>query len=508
MSKGKRYEATQPKLNMKKVFAVLIAIIVIIMFIYIITGAFSSKDKSTNKITGKNYFASFKDNKWGVIDSNGDTVIEPSYQEMIIVPDEKTDVFLCTYDVNYSTGEYKTKALNSKNEEIYTQFDNIEALQNKDNNSLWYEENVLRVQKDGKYGTIDLTGKEILPIQYEEITPIMGIKNALKIKKDGKYGIAGDDGKIVIEPKYEDITNLGKDNLSGYIVKDDSGKYGIVDYSAKTVLECKYDEVYKIYGNDLYVVKESNQNKLVNKSGEIVLEKGFDEITEILKSQDSGFIFKLNNKYGVMKQSGEVILKPEYDYLKEAKTDVLISKQGDKYSIIDLSGQKKMEQEYENISYQESADMYIAEKENFESDIINGNYEIKLSGILLEFNTDKTYIKMKIDDQTKYYNFDFQEKKESDIFTNNTLFLNKQNGKYGFVDKDGKQIVGCEYDDATEQNSYGFAGIKKDGKWGVIDSTGKVIQEPIYDLENYLIIDFIGRWHLGEDIYMNYYNQL
>ena len=78
---------------MKKVFAVIIALIVIIMFIYIITGAFSSKDKTSNKLTVKNYFASYKDNKWGVIDSNGDTVIDPSYQEMIIVPDEKTDVF-------------------------------------------------------------------------------------------------------------------------------------------------------------------------------------------------------------------------------------------------------------------------------------------------------------------------------------------------------------------------------------------------------------------------------
>ena len=26
--------------------------------------------------------------------------------------------------------------------------------------------------------------------------------------------------------------------------------------------------------------------------------------------------------------------------------------------------------------------------------------------------------------------------------------------------------------------------------------------------DNYLLIDFIGRWHLGTDINMNYYNQL
>ena len=64
------------------------------------------------------------------------------------------------------------------------------------------------------------------------------------------------------------------------------------------------------------------------------------------------------------------------------------------------------------------------------------------------------------------------------------------------------------YDDATKQNTYGYAGVKKDGKWGAIDNKGNLIQEPTYNLEDYLKIDFIGRWHLGKDLNMNYYNQL
>ena len=88
-----------------------------------------------------------------------------------------------------------------------------------------------------------------------------------------------------------------------------------------------------------------------------------------------------------------------------------------------------------------------------------------------------------------------------------TVLKFKKDGKYGFVDKNGKVIVDYIYDDATEQNDYGFAGVKKDGKWGAIDSTGAVIQEPTYNLDNYLLVDFIGRWHLGTDINMNYYNQ-
>ena len=108
MSRGKRYD-TEPKLNMKKVFAVIIAIIVIIMFVIIIKGLLT-KDTITGKISSKSYFTAYKDNKWGVIDSDGNTVIDPSYKEMIVVPNSKKGVFICTYDTNYENGEYKTKA--------------------------------------------------------------------------------------------------------------------------------------------------------------------------------------------------------------------------------------------------------------------------------------------------------------------------------------------------------------------------------------------------------------
>ena len=92
MSRGRRYDS-EPKLNMKKVFAVVIAIVVIIMFIFIIKGLLS-KDTTSGKITTKNYFASYKDNKWGVINSNGEIVIDPAYQEMIVIPNSKNAIFI------------------------------------------------------------------------------------------------------------------------------------------------------------------------------------------------------------------------------------------------------------------------------------------------------------------------------------------------------------------------------------------------------------------------------
>ena len=303
---------------------------------------------------------------------------------------------------------------------------------------------------------------------------------------------------------------MGEDNKSGYIVKNESGKYGIVDYSDTTVLQCEYDEITQIHGNDMYVVTKAGKQVLVNKDGTEAMKSAsnYSTIEAVLKTESAGVIITKGGKYGVINLNGQTIIEPKYDELKEAKSGIFIYKKNGKYGIIDASGNERISAQYTNITYQESADMYIAEKENFESDIIDSNFDVELTGMLIEFNSEDGYIKIKNQDDVQYYNFKYEEKKDTEIFANHTLFLKKQNGKYGFVDKQGNVVVDYQYDDATEQNDYGFAGIKKDGKWGSIDSKGTIVQEPIYNLDSYLLVNFIGRWHLGEDLNMNYYNQL
>lgn len=504
-ARGRRYEH-EPKLNLKKVFAVLIAIAVLIMFIFIIKGILS-KGEDKGKITSQSYFTVFKDNKWGVINSSGETIISPSYEEMIIIPDSKKDVFVCTYDVDYETGEYKTKVLNSKNNEIYTDYEQIEAIQNNDNiNNVWYEENILRVKKDGKYGLINLDGKQILNTDYDEITAISGIKNSLKTKKDGKCGIVNTEGTTIIENKYADITNLGKDDKAGFIVEEDNGKYGVVSYTGTQVLDNKYDKIEKIHANDMYVISEGNKQKLINKDGSVVLESGYDKIKTLLTKKENGIIYEKDGKFGVMNLSGETTISADNEDLQEARDGIFIAKRNGKYGIIDLNNDVKVEFKYSSAAYNEKADIYILE-EDANSTILNSNFETKLTGILNELNEEKGYIKIRVSDEYKYYNFKFEEKQAKDVFTSNTLFLSKKDGKYGYVDKDGKVVVDYKYDDAKEQNSCGFAAVKKDGKWGAIDNKGNVAVDTIYDLENYLEIDFIGKWHLGQDLNLNYYIQ-
>ena len=110
MSRGRRYDG-EAKLNYKKVFAVVIAIIVIIIAI-IAVKKLLTKAKNTKPLEKVSYYALYSDNKWGILGTDGKTIVEPMYQEMPIIVDSDKDVFLCTYDINEEDGTYKTKAIN------------------------------------------------------------------------------------------------------------------------------------------------------------------------------------------------------------------------------------------------------------------------------------------------------------------------------------------------------------------------------------------------------------
>ena len=169
MGKGKRYNGAEHKLNIKKVIAVIIALLVIIMFAVIISKLLKPSSKLQEKTVAKTYFSAFTNNKWGVINSNGEEVITPSYDEMVIVPNKEKAVFIVTYDTDYANGTYKTKAVNEKNEQLFTDYsEGVEAIQNYDSqNNLWYEKTCLKVKKSGKYGLIDFSGKILLPAEYD-----------------------------------------------------------------------------------------------------------------------------------------------------------------------------------------------------------------------------------------------------------------------------------------------------------------------------------------------------
>lgn len=184
-SRGRRYD-TEPKLNIKKVIGVLVALAVLVMIIFSIINLVK---KSGEKVEVKTYtyYTAYDNGNFGVINNDGQVVIDVAYDEIVAIPNHSKPIFICTYDVNDEDGTYKTKALNEKNEEILTGYDKIEAIDNFDSKqNIWYEDNVLRVSKNGKYGLIDFDGKEILACEYDEITALNGVQSNFLVKKRRK----------------------------------------------------------------------------------------------------------------------------------------------------------------------------------------------------------------------------------------------------------------------------------------------------------------------------------
>lgn len=506
MGDGRRYEKEKTQLNLKKVGVFILAVLVIVMIIISLQKILSN---TNNNISSTNsnleYFSVYTNKKWGVIDSNGNIVIEPTYDEMIIVPDSKKPVFICVYDVNSKDETYKTKVLNKDNKEILTNYDKVELLDNYDENyNIWQEKNILKVQKNNKYGIVNYDGKVLLKVDYDDISTLKGASNNMIIVKDGEMGICNGLGEIIINPQYKNILPLGENAQNGYIVVDSNNKYGIVGTNKKVTIEPQYTDIKEESASDKYIVKDGNW-KLINNKNEDILNGDFDNIIAV---NDDNVIVIKNNQYGVVNISGEIKIPYQYDYLEYAFGNYYIAEKSGKYGLIDLGNSTKIKFNYISMFYRSDADIIEAGNSDYTTDVYDNGLNKKVTGIVSEVNVDDGYIKIREGNDYQYYNFKFEPKQNNEILPGKTLYLSKKNGKYGYINKSGDVVVDYIYDDATEQNAYGFAAVQKDGLWGSINKMGAVVAEPQYKLDDNLIIDFIGKWYLGNDLNLNYYTDL
>ena len=179
---------------------VLIAVFILVLVLVLIFTSKINKNKLKEYVPIEySYFAMYStDNKVGVIDKKGNIVIEPNYVD-IYIPNPSKDVFVCFE----TTDEYKF--LNSKNEELYTNFDEVDVMQTSES-KLDFEKNFIKFKKGNKYGLIDYSGKEVLSAEYESIQSLENKPGEILVKKDGKYGVIDESGKLKLEIKYDMIT--------------------------------------------------------------------------------------------------------------------------------------------------------------------------------------------------------------------------------------------------------------------------------------------------------------
>ena len=255
----------------KKVTIILSCIIIIISLCISIYIPNRKKIEDTED-TSINYSVIDENGKKG-ISKNGNTIIEPQY-ENIIIPNPHRAVFLC------ENGENQ-KFVNEKNNEIFTQYENVEVIEISNGE---YEKNILIYQDKEKLGLLGITGNVITSAKYDEIFSLGFKGGEVVVRENEKFGILDEKGKTKIKIKYDSIqsdeyyTEEYKYQKSGYIVKittEDGYRYGYYDSEGIQVLTEEYNQIARltqIKSDESYLIVAKNgqygifvnNNKIIN----------------------------------------------------------------------------------------------------------------------------------------------------------------------------------------------------------------------------------------------------
>lgn len=475
-----------------------------------------------------NYTVLVRDEKYGVIDKAGNIVIEPTY-DAVQIPNPSKPVFVCIGDYNKETKQYQTKIFNDKAEQLFQNYELVEVIPIKTNIDVTpYEKSTLIYQKDGKYGLINLEGKEITKPIYEEITSIDYKEGTFAVKQDGKMGVINLKGKVIVKPEYETITSDNyynektKNKTAGFIVSnktEDGYRYGYINYKGKVILKTEYTELERVTEisneKELYFIAFKDGQAGLLKNKKVILNYEYQDIQ--YSSLNDVFVVQRNSKQGVCSKEGKTVVDTDYDmivfggmYINAKKGNNLylfdlngasiensgiISKtqtdnpnyfitidENDIYSVVDRDGNVVIENNYSYIEYLQG-DYFIVARDGKNGIIdISGKSVVDLAYTSI-FHLNDTGLLQAEKVATKtidLYSSDMHKiasMENSTITTGNNYIMLASETDFAYYDFSGNKLTG---QDIFKNNTL-FA-KKINDKWGFVDKDGNVVIENKYEI--------------------------
>jgi len=263
------------------------------------------------------------------------------------------------------------------------------------------------------------------------------------------------------------------------------GKWGFIDIDGNPVVQCIYDDADRYYYWGRAAVKNEGKWSIIDERGKELIPFKYDNIFHF---QSKMARVELDGKYGYIDLDGKEVVPCEYQYARDfSYFRAAVMKDG-KWGFVDNYGNKITEIKYDNVySFVNSIALvckqgkwgYINTKgEEFISCRFDKAQEFMGETAIVELD-GKTG---KIDK-----NGTFLIKPDYEHFTDfdhNGYAGVKNNGKWGLINRDGKQVLPCKYDDYFIYYS-GDIWVMLDDKWGLADSLGNEITEIKYDAPSY-----------------------
>ena len=502
-----------------------VAIIAIVTVLIINEMGFHYKIEEIKEI---NYTTLVQEGKYGVIDKAGNIVVEPIY-DAVQIPNPSKPVFVCIGDYNKETKQYQTKVFNDKNEQLFQEYETVQVIPIETNiETTPYEKSTLIYQKDGKYGLVDLEGKEITEPIYEEITSINYKEGTFAGKLEGQMGVIKLKGKVISKPQYETITSDNyynektQNKTTGFIVSqrtDDGYRYGYVNYRGQVILKPEYTELERVTEiadeKELYLIAFKDGQAGLLKNKKLILNYEYEDIQ--YSSLNDVFVVQRNSKQGVVSKEGTTIVNTEYDsivfggmYIDAKKGDTvylfdlngasvennnITSKiqtdnpnyfitigQNDIYTIVDAEGNVLVDDNYSYIEYL-PGDYFIVARDGKNGVIdISGKSVIDLAYTSIFRLNDTALLQAeKLETKTiDLYSGSMNKIVSMDnatITTNDNYIMIASDKDFAYYDFSGNKLDSKE----VFPNNQLFA-KKINDKWGFVDKDGNVVIENQYEM--------------------------
>lgn len=242
------------------------------------------------------------------------------------------------------------------------------------NISFQYEQDENRITILTMPYLIQAYSSKVLDYGYTSISAVFAnqktvLQDMLVVEKNGKYGVIRVDGKAVLEAKYDNITylpNLIDGKTQNFLVQNNK-KVGIMTGTGETKIQIMYDSI-ELMDSDagLYVAKKDNKYGVLDLKGNVKIYIENDEIgMDISKFEGNNIKSKYilagnlipvrkNNYWGLYDKNGNQVVDFKYDsfgYIassnKEALNllvipdyNVLVACKNKKYTLLSSSGEE------------------------------------------------------------------------------------------------------------------------------------------------------------------------